>query len=71
MKIEEQFNLVAKEYDEGRRLFIPCFDDFYIGVTDFIILGSFVSPIGKPISICPLYAISNIISKTLTSNPIA
>ncbi|MGM9716726.1 MAG: hypothetical protein ACI3YQ_00475 [Prevotella sp.] len=33
--------------------------------------GSFVSPIGKPISICPLYAISNIISKTLTSNPIA
>ena len=33
--------------------------------------GSLVSPIGKPISICPLYAISNIISKTLTSNPIA
>ena len=29
--------------------------------------GSFVSPVGKPISICPLYAISNIISKTLTS----
>ena len=37
MKIEEQFNLVAKEYDEGRRLFIPCFDDFYIGATDFVV----------------------------------
>ena len=32
--------------------------------------GSFISPVGKPIYICPLYAISNIISKTLTSNPI-
>lgn len=37
MKIDEQFNLVAKEYDEGRRRFIPCFDDFYEGATDFIV----------------------------------
>ena len=37
MKIDEQFNLVAKEYDEGRRRFIPCFDDFYVGATDFIV----------------------------------
>ena len=36
MKIDEQFNLVAKEYDEGRRRFVPCFDEFYAGTTDFI-----------------------------------
>ena len=36
MLIEEQFNLIAKEYDEKRRLFIPCFDDYYIKSTDFI-----------------------------------
>lgn len=27
--IEKQFNLVASEYDSGRRKFIPCFDDYY------------------------------------------
>lgn len=27
--IKKQFNSIAKEYDEGRRCFIPCFDDFY------------------------------------------
>jgi len=27
--IKEQFNAVAKDYDKQRRLFIPCFDDFY------------------------------------------
>ena len=37
MKIDEQFNLVAREYDENRRLFIPCFDEFYQGTTDFIV----------------------------------
>ncbi len=36
MNIEEQFNLVAKEYDSGRRKFIKCFDDYYITTTDFI-----------------------------------
>ena len=36
MRVQEQFNLAAKEYDENRRkLFIPCFDDFYISTTDF------------------------------------
>ena len=35
--IEEQFNLVANEYDVNRRLFIPCFDDFYQSTTDFIV----------------------------------
>lgn len=36
MNIQDQFNLVAKEYDGNRRHFIPCFDDFYISTTDFI-----------------------------------
>lgn len=26
MNIEEQFNLVAKEYDSNRRKFLPCFE---------------------------------------------
>jgi ubiquinone/menaquinone biosynthesis C-methylase UbiE len=28
-KIQEQFNSVARKYDNQRRRFIPCFDDFY------------------------------------------
>lgn len=36
MRIEEQFNLVAGEYDQARRRFIPCFDDFYGNTTRFI-----------------------------------
>ena len=36
MDIEKQFNIVAREYDKNRRKFLPCFDDFYIGTTDFI-----------------------------------
>ena len=36
MNIQEQFNLVAKEYDENRRKFIPCFDEYYAASTDFI-----------------------------------
>ena len=35
MTVQEQFNLIANEYDENRRKFIPCFDDFYISSTDF------------------------------------
>ncbi len=35
-KIQEQFNLIAKEYDANRRKFIPCYDDFYDGTTAFI-----------------------------------
>jgi len=38
MNIQEQFNLVAKEYDENRRHFIPCFDDYYNGATDFAVI---------------------------------
>jgi ubiquinone/menaquinone biosynthesis C-methylase UbiE len=36
MNIEEQFNLVSKEYDENRRKFIPCYDDYYEATTRFI-----------------------------------
>jgi len=36
MTIEEQFNLIAQEYDGNRRKFIPCFDDFYENTTKLI-----------------------------------
>lgn len=36
MDIKEQFNLIAEEYDKNRKRFIPCFEDYYIGATDFI-----------------------------------
>ena len=39
MNIEQQFNLIAEEYDANRRKFIPCFDDFYQGTTKFIASG--------------------------------
>ena len=35
LNIEEQFNLIAEEYDSGRRKFIPCFDDYYEKTTAF------------------------------------
>ena len=28
-QIAENFNQGAKRYDEQRKLFIPCFDDYY------------------------------------------
>ena len=34
--IEEQFNLVAKDYDGNRKKFIPCFHDYYETTTEFI-----------------------------------
>lgn len=36
MNIEEQFNLIAKEYDANRKKFIPCFDECYEYTTKFI-----------------------------------
>lgn len=36
MSIKKQFNLVAREYDENRKKFIPCFDEYYKGTTAFI-----------------------------------
>ena len=35
MNIQDQFNMIAKESDENRRKFIPCFDDHYVSNTDF------------------------------------
>lgn len=29
-EIKEQFNLCTEKYDNGRRHFIPCFDDYYL-----------------------------------------
>ena len=43
LNMEEQFNLAAREYDSGRRLFIPCFDEYYEKTTAFA-----ASFIGKP-----------------------
>ena len=39
MTIEEQFNKIANEYDENRRRFIPCFEDFYVNTTRMIFSG--------------------------------
>ena len=36
MSIEEQFNRIANEYDTNRRIFIPCFDEYYEKTTNFI-----------------------------------
>lgn len=36
MNIEQQFNLISQEYDQNRRKFIPCFDDFYQTSTRFL-----------------------------------
>ena len=35
MNIQDQFNLIAKEYDENRKKSIPCFEDYYVSTTDF------------------------------------
>jgi tRNA (cmo5U34)-methyltransferase len=35
-KIADRFDSVAKNYDEQRRFFIPCFDDFYGTSTNFL-----------------------------------
>ena len=36
MEIEQQFNLIAREYDENRKKFIPCFEAYYQETTAFI-----------------------------------
>ena len=36
MRIDEQFNIIAKEYDADRRKFLPCFDAFYGETTHFV-----------------------------------
>ena len=49
--VERQFNLVAGEYDSGRRKFIPCFDAYYEKTTSLVI-----SMVGKPRRIIDLGA---------------
>ena len=36
MEIEKQFNLIAREYDDNRKKFIPCFEDYYKTTTHLI-----------------------------------
>ncbi len=35
-KIKERFDLVAQNYDVQRKLFIPCYDDYYLSMIKFI-----------------------------------
>lgn len=58
MDIGAQFNLIAKEYDAKREIFIPCFQDFYQGATDFII-----SNYGEPNSVLDLGAGTGLLTK--------
>jgi len=55
--IQNQFNIVAKKYDENRRKFIPCFDGFYLDTTDFI-----ASNIDNPKSVLDLGAGTGILT---------
>lgn len=57
MKIEDQFNIIAKEYDSKRKMFIPCFDDYYKNTTDFL-----ASCISKPKHILDLGAGTGLLS---------
>jgi ubiquinone/menaquinone biosynthesis C-methylase UbiE len=34
--IKERFDEIAKDYDAQRKMFIPCFDDYYSTMVDFI-----------------------------------
>lgn len=58
MSIESQFNSVAEEYDKNRKLFIPCYDDFYGNTTKLI-----ASNIEEPKRILDLGAGTGLLSK--------
>lgn len=58
--IKERFNLIAEEYDSQRKKFIPCFEDFYITMIDFI-----AKLIPLPNSILDLGAGTGLLSKYL------
>lgn len=36
MGIKEQFDSVSKKYDEQRKLFLPCFEDFYLRCLEMV-----------------------------------
>ncbi|MCX4362303.1 MAG: class I SAM-dependent methyltransferase [Clostridia bacterium] len=56
-EIAVQFNGIAKKYDENRRKFIPCFDDFYFGATRFL-----ADCISRPKSVLDLGAGTGLLS---------
>lgn len=56
--IRERFNQIAGEYDSQRKKFIPCFDDYYGTMTDFI-----AGAIPPPESILDLGAGTGLLSK--------
>ncbi|MGN0612757.1 MAG: class I SAM-dependent methyltransferase [Porcipelethomonas sp.] len=58
INIEEQFNLIAEEYDVNRKKFIPCFDDFYESSTKLIL-----SNIPKPAHVLDLGAGTGLLSE--------
>lgn len=58
MDIGAQFNLIAKEYDAKRKIFIPCFQDFYEGATDFIL-----SNYGEPKNVLDLGAGTGLLTR--------
>lgn len=57
MSIEEQFNMIAEEYDSKRKIFIPCFGDFYKATTNFV-----AANIAKPERILDLGAGTGLLS---------
>lgn len=57
MNIQEQFNLIAQEYDRNRRRFIPCYEDYYITATDFI-----ASSVSEPKKVIDLGAGTGLLS---------
>lgn len=56
-EIAVQFNGIAKKYDENRRKFISCFDDFYFGATRFL-----ADCISRPKSVLDLGAGTGLLS---------
>lgn len=57
MEIGEAFNLAASRYDDSRRDFIPCFDEFYKETTKFIAFN-----IKRPVRIVDLGAGTGLLS---------
>ncbi len=57
MNMETQFNLIAEQYDQNRRKFIPCFDDYYQSTTKLI-----AANLAKPTRILDLGAGTGLLS---------
>ena len=57
-KIAESFGSIAQNYDEQRRFFIRCFDDFYETCIDFL-----SQVVEKPTSVLDLGAGTGLLAK--------